>query len=525
MPIKISLIFIFIATLFSCDNGIYKKFDQIKYIGNNNPQLALRMIDSLELKVRDESEAVQMKYDLLSIRIENISGKKPTSDIKMKTLVKYFDNNGSERDIQEAHYYAGCTYRDLHDTPRALEHFLKSLDTAQESREKDMDMMRDTYSNIYNMYYNVHDYNNAFDTAKRELAFAKTIGNVNAETMLHLANSYICLDSIPQAHRCLDNTLEIVKASKSKSREKILYTLLQAYSKINVRQKADESYAMLRKCDPKFSNSPDYNALGTYFKYSGDTDKAEWCYEMSAKKDSGNHNALVAEKELFLILSQKGNTTAANHCAARYFQLSDSIDLAKRQNNAESVGNEFQYHLDRSRMERAEYWNSIYMRIAITVSFLVIAVVFTFYILYTRHRTAALQRQLKLAAELSDTRRQNGSIMQMLHKAELSVKAEDVVQAVKESAKGKHKLDKAEWSQLFAAVDKLYPDFHKKVIENLGTFSEQQLQVCYLMRIGIDNPRIKNVTDIPRTTIWRWTKAYAPFILPADATFLSTPPD
>lgn len=562
---KILTILFLVATLTSCDNTIYAKFNHIKSVGDTNPQLALRMLDSLELQTRDESEEVRMDYDMLGIRLKIKAGIVPTSDLMIKKLVEYFYKNGSGYDIQEVHYYAGCTYRDLHDTPRALEHFLKSLETVQETKRKDTAIIHDTYSNIYSLYYNARDYRNAYDTAKRELAFDKSAGHTRATTVIHLANSYISLDSIHQARKCLNMALQIAPTRRGTERTKLLYALLHAYSKLDDRQKADKCYALLRKSDPKLTQSPDYNALGTYFRHAGDTDKAVWCYNMAAKTSKNGQDMLFATKTLYHLHSDYGDISAANKYAARYFELSDSIEFAKQKEMAAATGNEFQYHLERSRMEKAEFWKRIYMRLAIAVSLLVVAVVFTFYIFYSRYRTNVLRRQLKLANEMNDMRqqgdkmkkeledkvqmldrqkrelqsseqklrdandnithytaelekarrtleekkRQSESLMHMLHKTELSVKAEDVVLSVKEAANGKRKLGKDEWAALFTAVDNLYPGFRENIVERLGIFSEQQLQVCYLMRIGMDNPHIKNVTNIPRTTIWRWTKAYA----------------
>lgn len=562
---NILTILFLVATLTSCDNTIYYRFNHIKSVGDTNPQLALRMLDSLELQTRNESEEVRMDYDMLDIRLKIKAGIVPTSDLKIKKLVEYFYKNGSEYDIQEVHYYAGCTYRDLHDTSRALEHFLKSLEIVQETRRKDTAIIHDTYSNIYSLYYNAHDYRNAYDTAKRELAFDKSTGRTNVTTVIHLADSYISLDSIHQARKCLNMALQTAHTYSGTERTKILYALLRAYSKLDDRQKADECYALLRKSDPRLTLSPDYNALGIYFRHVGDIDKTTWCYNMTAKTSKDEQDMLLATETLYRIHSDNGDVLAANNYAARYFKLSDSIELAKQKEMAAATGNGFQYHLERSRMEKAEYWKRIYMRLAIAVSLLVVAVVFTFYIFHSRYRNAVLRRQLKLANDMNDMRRrgdemkreledkvllldrqkrelqsseqelrdanddiahytaelekvrctleekkqQSKSLMQMLHKTELSVKAEEVVLSVKEAANGKRKLDKDEWAALFTAVDNLYPGFRDKIIEHLGTFSEQQLQVCYLMRIGMDNPHIKNVTDIPRTTIWRWTKAYA----------------
>lgn len=46
-------------------------------------------------------------------------------------------------------------------------------------------------------------------------------------------------------------------------------------------------------------------------------------------------------------------------------------------------------------------------------------------------------------------------------------------------------------------------------MKELDTFTEQQMQVCYLMRIGLSKTQIQNMTNLSRVTIWRWVKKFA----------------
>ncbi|MBR4921953.1 MAG: hypothetical protein IKZ62_11670, partial [Prevotella sp.] len=57
------------------------------------------------------------------------------SDLMIKKLMSYFEDKGSLNEKQEVFYYAGSVYRDLQDTPRALEYFLKSLDYVMQGNE------------------------------------------------------------------------------------------------------------------------------------------------------------------------------------------------------------------------------------------------------------------------------------------------------------------------------------------------------------------------------------------------------
>ena len=76
-----------IAILFvvSCSNHhTLDKLEQIKKIGNHEPDKALMMLDSLEIDVREENDYVKHKYDLLRIRLNDKAFIIPTSDIMIK---------------------------------------------------------------------------------------------------------------------------------------------------------------------------------------------------------------------------------------------------------------------------------------------------------------------------------------------------------------------------------------------------------------------------------------------------------
>lgn len=563
---KISYILMLsVFVLLACGNrSMLAKLKTIEKEGNKNPKLAIRMLDSLELQTREHSEYIQMKYDLLRIRLDDMAGNAPVSDIKAKRAAEYFEKNGSKMEYQKACYYAGSVYRDLHDTPRALEYFSKSTDVARESGKYDTAMLRNSYSNLHYLYYNVQDYNKALSMAKTELALSEEINDIQATTIMHLGNSYLALDSLTKAKKCFDQILSIIKATRNCNKNDLLYVLLYNYSFMHAKKEANECYDILRAHDYKMAKQPDFNAIGAYFDFGGNTESAIWCYKKTIETNRNDFDKYDAVKALFRIYQQAGEQASANIYASKFVDLSEKLDLGRRQELAATVSNEFQYHLDRNKLERTEQWNSFFRRIAIGASLLMVVLSLSFYVFYMKRRNDALKKLLKLANELDNAKqqkesiknemeakavqleqlrnnlkenqdallnvnaeldkytnelhdakqklaektRQSQSLLQILHKTELEAKAEDVLIHVKEAANGKHKLGAEEWKQLFTAVDKLHPTFKEKVIERSGVLTEQQMQVIYLMKIGFTNPQIKNVTDIPRTTIWRWANSY-----------------
>ena len=119
-----------------------------------------------------------------------------------------------------------------------------------------------------------------------------------------------------------------------------------------------------------------------------------------------------------------------------------------------------------------------------------------------------VRRKNRHAQQLTEQAEQNKRVIKMLHQSELEGKAEDVVQTIRQSSIGKEEMTAADWKKLYQAVDELYPSFKDRLLQELGTFTEQQMQVCYLMRIGLSKMQIQNMTNLSRSTVWRWVKKY-----------------
>ncbi|MBO4551492.1 MAG: hypothetical protein J5733_12240, partial [Bacteroidaceae bacterium] len=106
------LLLLSILFLVSCsDSGLIKRMEQIKAFGNENPEKALVMLDSLEIEIRSAGGYAKHKYDLLRVRLNDKADHMPSSDIMIKELMAYFEEEGSIPDKQEVYYYAGSTYR------------------------------------------------------------------------------------------------------------------------------------------------------------------------------------------------------------------------------------------------------------------------------------------------------------------------------------------------------------------------------------------------------------------------------
>ena len=561
--------------LISCANSNkspLNKMEQIKEIGNETPQKALVMLDSLEIEIRDKNDYTQNKYDLLRIRLNDKADNLPTSDNIIKRLMEYFEKEGSAQEKQEVYYYAGSTYRDLQDTPRALEYFFKSLDYAIDNKECDPIMLRNTYSNLIYLYYRVQNYNDALKTSIKELECSRTTNSNKIVPYMHMGASYLALDSTRQAETAFDSAYaHIVQSGNYSEYQEALILLLYDYSELGEIQKAKDCSALIEKNMLDIFSARTRIAFAKYYESIGENDSATIYCEQILDNGTDIINMHEAAKHLYRIYSNIGDERNANQYANIYMQLSDSLDLGKRQELAATVNNAYQYHLDQKEEQKLKDEKEKYKNTLAFVSLTTLLLASIGYISHIRRRNKHLKiiaglsselqrisdndRQLqedikKKEKELTKSRKslestsnelnnvkqelqrvndelteynealkekeeqlaermeQNKSFIKLIHQSELEGKAEDVIHAIRQSSTGRKNMESADWKQLFKAVDELHPTFKDRLLKELGNFTEDQKRVCYLMRIGLSKPQIQKLTNLARVTIWRWTKKY-----------------
>lgn len=494
----------------SCSNHqSLEKLEQIKSVGDKYPDKALAMLDSIEFGIRKESDYINYKYDLLRIRLNDKAYKSPTSDIIIKELINYFEEKGDNREKQETYYYAGSIYRDLHDTPHALEHFFKSLDLANEHKDCDSIMLRNTYSNLNYLYFRVQNYKDALTMALKELEICQATKSEPILPFMHLGYAYLALDSTQQAEVAFDSAyFHIIRSENITSQEEELIHLLNSYSELEKLSKAQACLSHITTNPLKDFDPFPCLAFAQYYESAGKKDSAIIYCKRILDEMPDIYNVYDAAKTLYRLYQATGDIMNANKYANIYMQYSDSLDFGKRQELAATVNNEYQYHLDQKKELELKDEKDQYKTTLIIVCFIAISSLFIAYIIYIRRRNKHLQEIVKLSTELQRVSDNNKAVISMLHQSELEENAENVIHDIRQSSSGKKEMTSAEWKKLYQAVDQLYPTFKETLLKELGTFTDQQMQVCYLIKIGLSKPQIQNITNLSRATIWRWVKKY-----------------
>lgn len=116
------------------------------------------------------------------------------------------------------------------------------------------------------------------------------------------------------------------------------------------------------------------------------------------------------------------------------------------------------------------------------------------------------EERLKNEELLSEKIAQNKSLIQLIRESAIEEKPGGILNIIEQAARKKRTLTRMQWNTFFATMNEKYPTFDSTLYEKLGVIKMDKRKVCYLMRAGLQGPQIANLTQLPRTTIWRWVK-------------------
>ncbi len=95
-----------------------------------DPAAAMQFIDSVTSGSSRFSTSEKMRLDLLRAKSQNSAGIAFKSDSVMAYVAEYYAKHGTADDKMQAYYILGSVYRDLKDSPLALQYFQKAAEQA-----------------------------------------------------------------------------------------------------------------------------------------------------------------------------------------------------------------------------------------------------------------------------------------------------------------------------------------------------------------------------------------------------------
>ena len=128
-------------------------FEHVEGMMDEHPDSAFAILDSMRKESESYPRSQKMRYELLCAKAQNKAYVDFTTDSVMKEVVEYYDAHGTANEKVEAHYLLGCTYRDMHEAPMALNCYLDAVECADTlSDDCDYGMLMRVYGQMADLF-------------------------------------------------------------------------------------------------------------------------------------------------------------------------------------------------------------------------------------------------------------------------------------------------------------------------------------------------------------------------------------
>lgn len=380
------------------DEELLDKIEKLWVMSDSSAEDALRGAAMLDDELYGASEMVNMKYDLLNIRLRDKLYVVPSSDDSIKRVVGYYDKHGTTSDKARAYYYMLSVYRDLHDSPRAIVSGLKSLDFARSMSEKDSLLLMHIYSTLSEVY---HNQLNTDDATRMALEYMNLYPN-DPWAVMDVASAY-------QEEKDTERAMKYyVKAYDLMMRDSVMIThpsnyceLLGIFAMYKDEERSRSLYDCLCKLRKQERPSNYDVAMGYFHKEHNNVDSALYYFKHryeNADRWIGKRDAASQMMECYY---KRGDFVKAADYAMKFRQANDSVTEERKFELTRNAQAEYRYNRDREEEAQIKL-DALKMQRWLLIAIIVFMAITVFgYAVYVRRKKRLEDRIKKSDAHIS----------------------------------------------------------------------------------------------------------------------------
>ena len=552
MKEKVIYLLLILLILTSCAGNrkyddLMKRADSIMNVNDDSAKVAIRMLDGIKSQLPEFSQSQKMRYELLRHKAMNKACITFTSDSVMKKVVDYYDNHGSANERMLANYVLGCVYRDMYETPMALEYYNKATEQADTTAaDCDYGTLYRVYSQmgfLFSKQYLPYQLLDAFGKAVKYAYLAKDtlnaiinyqnrenaysyLGNkdsviainLHAATMFkQIGNNYAAAIAFGCNYNYYIEKKDFINAKKA----------FEAYNSTgyegNSNYEDAKAYVLCLK--------------GTYYMFTGQLDSACYILQQSLKFCKSFSNKAATTKALAHYYAKVNQPSLAMKYALQSSEYNDSDLIEARKTQLQQVKAMYDYGRNQEIARRAELkakrsTQMNYMIVfACVVLFLFLSYVYRKQLALKKKRIAAsklvyedcllklkrLQEEKaqlvaekdkklaqiitekenaisKLVSEIHDI--QNRYSLSSMSDAYLVLKNSSIYKKIQcIEAHPLEEMNEEDWTELADTVEELIPNFIPMLKNRV---SDRDYRICLLIRLGIPASlmaRLLNLSD------------------------------
>ena len=528
-------------------DDLMQRADSIMNVNDDSAKVAIRMLDGIKSQLPEFSQSQKMRYELLRHKAMNKACITFTSDSVMKKVVDYYDNHGSANERMLANYVLGCVYRDMYETPMALEYYNKATEQADTTAaDCDYGTLYRVYSQmgfLFSKQYLLYQELNAFDKAEKYAYLAKDTFNA----IVNYQNQGEVYDFLGKKDSVIAINLLAAKLFKKHGND---YAAAIAFGcnynyyiekkdSINAK-KAFEAYNSTGyEGNSNYEDAKAYVLClkGTYYMFTGQLDSACYILQQSLKFCKSFSNKAATTKALAHYYAKVNQPSLAMKYALQSSEYNDSDLIEARKTQLQQVQAMYDYGRNQeiARMAEQKAKRSTQMNymivFACVVLFLFLSYVYRKQLALKKKRIAAsklvyedcllklkrLQEEKaqlvaekdkklaqiitekenaisKLVSEIHDI--QNRYSLSSMSDAYLVLKNSSIYKKIQcIEAHPLEEMTEEDWTELADTVEELIPNFIPMLKNRV---SDRDYRICLLIRLGIPASlmaRLLNLSD------------------------------
>jgi DNA-binding CsgD family transcriptional regulator len=547
-----SIIFILLSMLLSCTgNKAYdqqlSKADSIMDIADDSAQITIKMLDALKPEWSKFTKAQRMRYDLLYHKAMNKAYIDFTSDSTMLAVVDYYEHHGTANDKMLAYYILGCVYRDMHETPMALEYYNKATEQADTAAQDcDYATLCRVYSQMGVLFSKQYlPYQELFSFEKATHYAYKAHDTLNAiRYYYNKTGAYTYLDNEDSAIIVNTKAAELFRKHGYDRDADIAFGCNYVYylkrNNIDKAKKAFEAYNRVN-----FAGNQNYEdsyafllyEKGLFFLQTNQLDSAYCKLNESLKLSKSFSNKAITTKTLAQYYLKRNNPILAAMYAMKSTEYNDSDLVRVRKTQLHQLQAMYDYSRNKRLAMVAEQKSEkrimvIYVVILCSIILFCLSIfIYKLQMNKKNHRISLIQQLyndslLKLQSNQRELQRVKdlNELEVIQQKEEVIMNLKNTIKDIREKFSGslltdtdiilqnsaifrkiqfiilhpKEKLSNEDWIELSDLIEQLIPSFPQMLKNRL---TEKEYHICLLIRLHISPSSISNLVGLSNSGV------------------------
>ena len=323
----------------------------------DHPDSALALLGGMQAEKAGWAESQQMRHALLTAKAMNKAFVNFTTDSVMREVADYYDSHGTANDRLLAHYLLGCTYRDLGETPRAVDSFMDAIAEA-DTTAKDCDFytLSTVYSQMADAFHLQLLLTNEIEARRQASKYAfmanRPYWGIYNQDMA--VGAYILLNKLDSAEILQKKVIKlyqnynypqaVIRASRA---------LLHLY--VESSDRLSETKPLLDKLESEYGKFDEHHELppserqyfyykGRYYEHLGLLDSAEYFYRKIYRPSMSYTAKDPMYKGLLSIFRKRHQPDSIAKYAQLYCEANDSSIIRKDQELTSKVFASYRYN-------------------------------------------------------------------------------------------------------------------------------------------------------------------------------------